>query len=206
MKKIFLISVQLFCSINILSQPSFNLLSGYGKTVFENTANQSEYLPAGIQLMFGVPVFNFGIEANYSITPIIYDVRDIESKKNLKQIKFNQLFIGPVIKINLAWGNIIPYLRIGAGLYTGKERVTWYKEAKRTASADGIILKDYKASFKNRMGANLGGGFNFELWRYSGFFFEYVYHFISRQENIPGSVLFKADSWTFSFGYKFNFL
>ncbi|MFZ0456180.1 MAG: hypothetical protein WCE54_08675 [Ignavibacteriaceae bacterium] len=206
MKKIFLVLVQFFCSINILSQPSFNLFSGYGKTVFDNAVNQAEYLPAGVQLMFGVPVFNFGIEANYNLTPIIYEVLDIQSKKKLKQIKFNQFFIGSVIKINLAAGNFIPYLRIGAGLYTGKERVTWYEESKRTAYDNGIILKDYKASLKNRLGVNLGGGFNIEIWRYSGFFLEYVYHFISRQEDVPGSALFKADNWIFSFGYQINFL
>jgi len=205
-KKIFFISIQLFCSINIISQPSFNLFSGYGKTVFENVANQAEYLHAGVQLMFGVPVVNFGIEANYSVTPITYAAENIQGKQNLKKIKYNQFFIGSVIKINLAAGNIIPYIRMGAGLYTGKARVTWYEEVKSTALDDGIILTDYEVSLKNKLGVNLGGGFNLELWRYSGFFFEYVYYFISRRENIPGSVLFKADNWTFSFGYKINFL
>ena len=206
MKILILISLQLFFSKNIFPQPSFNIFSGYGKTVFENVASQEEYLPAGFQLMFGVPVLNFGVEANYSVTPITYNVRNTHTKKDLKQIKFNQFFIGSVIKINLAAGNFIPFFRIGGGLYTGKERVTWYEEPKRTAFENGIILKDYSASFKNRLGVNLGGGFNMELWRYSGFFAEYVYHFISRQENIPGSILFKADNWTFSFGYKINFL
>lgn len=190
----------------MLSQPSFNLLSGYGKTVFESAAVQAEYLPAGVQLMYGLPVFNFGVEASYSITPIIYDVSDTHSKENLKQIKINQFFIGSVIKINLAAGNIIPYIRVGAGLYTGKERVTWFIEAKKTALNNGMILKDYEAPLKNRPGYNLGGGFNFKLWRYSGFFVEYVYHFLSNQENIPGSILMKSDCWTFSLGYQFNFL
>ncbi len=206
MKKLFLVSFQLFCSINIFSQPSFNLFSGFGKTVFENVENQAEYFPAGIQLMFGVPVFNFGIEANYSLTPIVYDVQDIQSKKNLKRIKFHQFFIGSVIKINLTTGNVIPFLRVGVGLHTGKERVTWSEVAKRTATKNGIILINYKTSLKNKLGFNLGGGFNLKLWQYSGFFFEYVYQFISKQENIPGGVQFKADNWTFSFGYIINFL
>jgi hypothetical protein len=206
-KILLLIFFQLFYLINTFSQPSFNLFSGYGKTVFENVANQAEYLPAGVQLMFGVPVLNFGIEAYYSVTPIMYNVQDIQSKKNLKRIKFKQLFIGSVIKINLATGNFIPFIRVGVGLNSGEERVTWSEEAKRTAAFEnGIILKNYNTSLKNKLGINLGGGFNLELWQYSGFFFEYVYHFISSQENIPGSVLFKADNWIFSFGYKINFL
>ncbi|MEJ2615309.1 MAG: hypothetical protein P8Z35_10135, partial [Ignavibacteriaceae bacterium] len=158
-------------TINIYSQPSFNLFSGYGKTVFENSANQEEYLPAGVQLMFGVPVVNFGIEANYNVTPINYNVENIQNKRNLKKIRFNQFFIGSVIKINLAVGTFIPFIRVGAGLYTGNARVTWYEEAKRAAFDDGIILKDYEASLKNKLGVNLGGGFNLELWQYSGFFF-----------------------------------
>ena len=206
MKKLLFVYFQLFCSINIYSQPSFNLFSGYGKTVFENVTNQTEYLPVGAQLMFGVPIFNFGVEASYNITPIIYDVRDIYNVKNVKRIKFSQFFIGSVVKINLTGGDFIPYIRIGSGLYTGEEKVNWSEEEKKAAMAAEIILQDYKISLKNKLGFNLGGGFNLELWRYSGLFFEYVYHFISRRENIPGSVLFKADNWTFLLGYVINFL
>lgn len=206
MKKIILISFLLFHAVDICSQPSFNLFSGYGKTAFKNVNNQKEYLPVGAQLMFGVPIFNFGIEASYNITPIIYDIQDIYIKKNLKEIKLNQLFVGSIVKIKLTKGGLIPYLRAGTGLYTGKELVVLTEEEKRKAKENGIILEDYKISLKNKLGFNFGGGLNLVLDRYNGLFFEYVYHFISRRENIPGGILFKADNWTFLLGYMINFL
>lgn len=156
--------------------------------------------------MFGVPILNFGIEASYSLTPIIYNAQDLYSQNYSKQIEYTQFYIGSVIKVNLTGGSFIPYLRVGTGLYTGSEKVTWGKEAKKIANDSEKILQDYKSSLKNKIGMNLGGGFSLALWRYSGLFFEYVYHIISRQENIPGGLLFKADNWTFSFGYVINFL
>ena len=190
MKKSILVSFQFFFFITTYSQPSFNLFSGYGKTVFENVTNQADYLPIGAQLMFGVPLLNFGIESSYTLTPIIYNVQDIYTKKELKQLKFNQLFIGSVIKINLARGNFIPYLRMGAGLYTGKGEVEWSEYEKRIAGENEIILQDYKFSLKNKMGFNLGGGFNLNISQFNDLFFEYIYHFISRQENIPAGFSF----------------
>lgn len=206
MKRQILISFQFFYFINTYSQPSFSLFSGYGKTAFENVAKQSEYLPIDAQLMFGVPILNFGIEASYNITPINYDFQEFYSRRYFKQIKLSQFFIGSVIKINLTCGNFVPYARIGTGLYTGNEKVILAEGEKITAMENGLILKDYKISLKNKLGFNLGGGVNLNLGRYNGLFLEYVYHFISRKENIPGGISFKADNWTFLLGYLINFL
>lgn len=206
MKRLVLISIFSLYLVSIYPQPSFNLFSGYGKTAFKNVANQKEYLSVGAQLMFGVPIFNFGIEASYNLTPIIYDFQNIYIKKNMKQIELNQFFIGSVIKINLTGGGLIPYLRLGTGLYTGKEKVVWIDEEKRTAMVNGMIPEDYNISLENKLGFNFGGGFNLMLSRYNGLFFEYIYHFISRKENIPDGISFKADNWTFSLGYLINFL
>jgi hypothetical protein len=205
-KKSILISFQFFFFITTYSQPSFNFFLGYGKTLFENVTEQTDYIPAGAQLMFGVPLFNFGIEASYTMTPIIYDIRDTYTKKELKQLKFNQFFIGQVIKINLTKGNFIPYMRMGTGLYTGKGEALWPKNENRAAVENGIIQQDYKFSLKNKMGFNLGGGFNLNISRFNDLFFEYIYHFISREENFPAGFSIKGDNWNFLVGYKINFM
>ncbi len=205
MKISILVSFQFFFFITTYSQPSFNFFSGYGKIIFENVNDRADYMPIGAQLMFGIPLLNFGIEASYTVTPIICNVQDIYMKE-LKQLKFNQFFIGSVIKINLARGNFIPYIRMGSGLYTGKGEAEWLENEKRIDGENGIILQDYKFSLKNKMGFNLGGGFNLNISQFNDLFLEYIYHFISRQENIPGSFHFKGDNWNFLVGYKINFM
>ena len=193
-------------AIKIYAQPSLNLFTGYGMSSFKNVAHQANYLPVGAQLMFGIPVFNFGIEANYAAIPFIFNVFEGEAGKNVKEIKFQQLFVGSVVKINLTEGNFIPFCRLGGGLYSGKEIIKWTEEEKKRAAEQGINLQDYKVPLKNTIGFNAGGGFDLILSRYSGLFFEYVFHLVSRKENIKDGSTFKADNWVVQAGYKFNFL
>jgi len=210
--KIFLISFSVACILasltteNIFAQPSLNIFTGYGMSSYENVISQADYLPVGAQLMFGVPIFNFGIEANYAAIPFIFNVKEDQTAKKLKEIKFNQLFIGSVVKINFAEGNFIPFGRIGGGLYTGKEIVKWTEDEKKTAIENGTTLQDYKVPLRNTVGFNIGGGFDFVIDKYSGFFFEYVYHMVSRKENIQNGNSFKANNWVIQAGYKINFL
>ncbi len=188
------------------AQPSLNIFSGYGKSSFENMISQTEYLPIGAQLMFGVPVFNLGIEASYAAIPFTFNILDRQTQRHIKEIQFNQLYIGSIIKINLAVGSFIPYGRFGCGLYTGKEAVSWNEEEKKAAEVNGIQLLNYKIPLKNSLGFNLGTGFELMFGRYNGLFFEYVYHLISRRENIPDGLTFKANYWVIQAGYKFNFI
>lgn len=201
MKKKFLV----FLTIIILSgnnySQSVGVFLGYGASAFGDDfakdIEQANYIPLGANILFKIGAFQVGGEINYAIAPFTFEGL-------YGDVAISQLYFGALAKYKIGSGRrITPYLRLGAGLYTGSEDFT-FLEGKNEFGLD-----DYKIDFKNAFGFNLGAGGELKLNRRNSIFAEFVYHVVNREldttdtENEVNKP-FSANNWALHFGFKFG--
>ena len=98
---------------------------------------------------------------------------------------------------------IVPYIRAGAGMYTGTFEMDFNDEW------NNIGFEDTELDFKSAFGFNLGAGAEMNINRGGGLFAEFVYHVVEREldaedteneENKP----FGANNWALHVGFRFT--
>lgn len=188
-----------------------SLFSGYGLSNFKGedlygpgvSISQSGYVPLGAQFLVAAGVFHFGAEINYAVMPFTF-----ESKSSGGQVawedKLQQLQFGAVVRFNLMKSPTKPYIRAGAGAYTGDAKREYSQEFKDLI---GQELKDETLKLDTNFGFNFGAGVSVR----NGFI-EFVYHLVERSyDNITiddngdektekGKI--NADNWAVQIGFQ----
>jgi opacity protein-like surface antigen len=201
MKKLLVILFTLLLSGNIFSQ-SIGGFIGYGGSTFGDKffgeeaedENQAKYIPLGAHILFGTGGnFEIGAEINYAVVPFVFGVND------LGDLEVEQLYYGALAKFKIgSGGGIWPYVRGGAGLYTGSMNIKFSEEAKESGAEDKSV--DFKSAF----GFNVGGGAELDFSSNNGIFAELVYHIVNRELDVDESESFKASNWAIQVGFHFG--
>lgn len=166
---------------------------------------QSSYVPVGAQFLFIAGSFNIGGEVNYAAMPFTF-----ESKSGSGQVawedQINQLQFGAVGRFNLVKGPAMPFIRAGAGFYTGDAKRKYSKEFKdEFQMATGETLQDDSAKLDTNFGFNFGAGVSIR----NGFI-EFVYHIVNRTmdqvsvdqngNEVVDKVSIKGNNWAVQVG------
>ncbi len=204
--KIF-ISTMLFLTISLFGQDhgSIIIFGGYGQSFFsseigdENSkTDEAKYIPVGVQVLFGIDNFSVGGEVNYAAVPFTFTVNS--DGVDLADFTITQLYYGGVIKFRFGThAGINPYIRAGAGMYTGKFKADWSDDVTRL-----LGYEDSETNYKSAFGYNLGAGFELAVSPTSGIIVEFVYHKVNRTLDVEGAEAGKADNAAIHAGFKFG--
>lgn len=170
--------------------------------------SQSSYIPLGGQFFVQAGPFHIGAEVNYAVMPFAFETAN-GSGNVLWEDELEQLQFGALVRFNLIQTPAKPYLRAGAGAYTGnftrKFSDQYKKEFKDEFGAD---LKDVKVNLDTNFGFNLGAGVAVR----NGFI-EFIYHFVERSyeetstdqtgKAVKETVRVNADNWAVQVGVQF---
>jgi len=205
-KLIAIIFTMILLSGSVFSQ-SIGLFVGYGSSQFDEQGldTQSKYVPVGGHILFGAGAFEIGAEISYAAVPFTYEVFNTTYNMKSGELKIEQLYYGALAKLKIgSGGGIWPYVRAGAGMYTGKMKAELTQEFKDFAANNGVIVQDSEKNMKSAFGFNLGGGVELDFSENNGLFGEIVYHFVNRQVDEPGSDSFKANNFAIQVGFHFG--
>jgi len=179
------------CVLPVYSQTSFNIFAGYGQSDFEDIEEQAGYIPAGVQLLFGDQI-QFGGEFNYAVVPFEFEFQ--EGGQDIGEIKVNQMVIGGLVRFNFGAGDVIPYLRGGAGLYSGDQEISFSDE-----NLQGFEGGSFTVEMEDEFGFNVGGGVSF-----GGVFVEVVYHIVDRKPKDSDIDGIKMNNFALQAGLQFQ--
>lgn len=232
MFKLFITSLIILLSyFSVNAQPSLSIYSGFGRSSFDKDLfgkiidsyepdlnlgqnlelDQSSFVPIGAQLIINLPIISIGAEVNYTVSPYKFDVRaanisigqtNIEHAK-LAETTLKQLMFGVFVKLKLLPGPIVPYARVGAGLYNGDFEFNYTDDAKLIAQFANIDLPE-KISAKNAVGANIGAGVEINFNESGGLFGEVIYNFVLKEPEVKNSDSFSANNYAIQIGYQFR--
>lgn len=122
-------------------------------------------------------------------------------------IEVEQLYFGAMAKFKIgSGGGIWPYVRGGAGLYTGSLNFNYTDEMKEAFMlANGFELEDESFDFKSAFGVNVGAGAELDFSHNNGVFAEFVYHIVSRELDVDGeSEASSFNNWALHVGIHFG--
>ncbi len=184
-------------------QGSVILFAGYGQSFFsseigdENSdTEEAKYVPVGVQILFGVGNFSVGGEINYAEVPFTFTMS--EGGTDLADYTISQLYYGGVVKFRLGThAGLNPYIRAGAGIYTGTFKVDWSDDVTTI-----LGYEDSETDYKSAFGYNLGAGIELAVSPTSGIIVEFVYHKVNRELDIEGAEAGKADNAAIHVGFK----
>jgi opacity protein-like surface antigen len=185
------------------AQTALSIYTGLGRSSYDQNFfgqgvdfSQSNYVPLGVQLTFGLPLISLGVEASYAVSPFSFDVNVNNSgtTANLQTGKYSihQWMYGILGKVRLMSGPIVPYGRVGIDIYSGNADVDYQG---RTLTVD----------FKSTVGFNLGAGVDINFTKSGGLFGELVYHFVSRERDAQGTQSYQANNYALHVGWQFIF-
>jgi len=202
MKKLLPILFTLFLFTGNAFSQSIGVFVGYGSSAFGDDffgdeaqdENQAKYIPVGAHLLFGTGgSFEFGAEINYAAVPFTF------SMDEMGDMEVEQLYYGALAKFKIgSGGGLWPYVRGGAGLYTGKVNIKFSDEVKAFGAEDTSF--DLKSAF----GFNIGGGAELDFSANNGIYAEIVYHIVTREIDEEGSESFEANNWALHVGFHFG--
>lgn len=206
MKKLGLIFLLLFLASGTAYSQSIGAFGGYGSSAFgDDVDEESNYIPVGVQLLFGSSNFEFGVEVNYAVVPFTFSMGD------MGDMKINQLNYGALAKFKFGTSRgIWPYLRAGAGMYTGSLKFDF------TDEINDFGIEDVENDFKSAFGFNLGAGVEMNINRGGGLFAEFVYHVVERELDVEENELsggdltlgesskMTANNWAIHVGFRFS--
>jgi opacity protein-like surface antigen len=208
MKTIILVAAMVFLTNGMFAQDqgAVVIFGGYGQSFFsseigdENSkTEEAKYVPVGVQVLFGIDNFSVGGEVNYAAVPFTFTMSS--DGTDLADLTITQLYYGGVIKFRLGThAGLNPYIRAGAGMYTGKFKVNWTDDVTRL-----LGYEDSETDYKSAFGYNLGAGFELAVSPTSGIIVEFVYHKVDRTLDIEGAEAGKADNAAIHAGFKLGF-
>lgn len=178
---------------SINGQIKLGVYTGLGLSSFEWEGKTSaETLPVGLQAYYSLESlefvsFNFGLDFNYSVIPFSYTVSNA-AKQELLTREQNQLYIGALVKVKFAKEFFLnPYIRLGAGLYSGSHSLEFVDAIVQEAQQLQIPLPD-ELEVSDNVGFNFGAGLDLKLTSSGNLalFLEFVYHLNSRELDETG--------------------
>ncbi|MCK4796972.1 MAG: hypothetical protein KAT05_06295 [Spirochaetes bacterium] len=160
--------------------------------VFESGLEASNGFEVGAAFVFdALPIIEAGVEYTKSVSPF-------EIKTKFQGIEFtqknSQSMFGAFVKFNLSVPVVTPYLRAGAGYYSGSSETNLPDALKDVAGLD----TDYKST----LGFNVGAGVD----TFIGLNAEFVYHIVSKELDITDAKSLGANYWGLRVGYYFSLL
>lgn len=192
------------------------IFSGFGLSNFDGEEmygvksgfSQSSYIPLGGQFFVQAGQFHIGAEVNYAAAPFTFETES-RSGRVLWEDEMEQLQFGALVRFNFTQTLAKPYLRAGAGLYTGNFNRTYNDQYKKDFKAEfGEDLKDFEVKLDSNFGFNFGAGVAVR----NGFI-EFVYHFVERSyeetntdqtgKEVKETVRVNADNWAVQVGVQF---
>ena len=215
--------IVLFLAVqSAFGQVKLGFYTGLGISSFEWEGNTSaETLPVGLQAYYTlegseIVNFNFGIDFNYSAIPFSYTVSNSANQELLTREQ-SQLHFGALIKVKFLNQFILsPYLRLGAGIYSGPHSLEFVDALVQEAEQMQIALPE-ELDVSSAFGFNFGGGLDINL-NSSGdlaLFLEFVYHINSRELDETGLNILQGinlskkdngyDNFAFLLGMQFGF-
>jgi opacity protein-like surface antigen len=185
------------------AQTALSIYTGLGRSSYDQNffgqdinLSQSNYVPLGAQLTFGLPLVTLGVEVSYAVSPFSFDVNvnNGGTTANAQAGKFSvhQLMYGVLGKVKLLPGPIVPYGRLGIDVYTGNADFDYQG-------------KTLTVNIKSTLGFNLGAGVDINFSKSGGLFGELVYHFVSREEDTQGAQSYQANNYALHVGWQFIF-
>lgn len=205
MKKLLTILFALMIFSGSAFSQSIGIFIGYGSSAFGDDffgeeakdENQAKYIPVGGHILFGTGGnFEIGAEVNYALVPFTFSAGD------LGDLEVEQLYYGALAKFKIgSGGGIWPYVRGGAGLYTGSSTFKVSDEMKNYGA------EDYTFDMKSAFGFNVGGGAELDFSSNNGLFAEFVYHFVTRENDATDgeeTSSFGANNWALHVGFHFG--
>lgn len=215
------ILILLFITQLSYGQVNLGFYSGYGISSFEAQDGNADMLPVGLQMYYsmdnlGFISLNFGVDFNYSAIPFSFILTN-NTGQTLITKEQNQLHVGALLKVKFIKGFILnPYIRLGAGLYTGNQSLEYSDELVQEAQQQQIILPN-EIELTSAFGFNFGAGLDLNLTTNESFglFLEFTYHLNSREIDespfnvFPGVNLGKQDlgfdNMAFLLGFQVKF-
>jgi hypothetical protein len=211
MKKSFYIFTIMLLTLSISNtsnaQPfKVGIFTGYGMSAFEGATTDAGTIPIGLQAYYSLEKFdfgslNFGIEFNYSAVPFTYELQN-PAGQVLREEKLKQLIIAALVKAKfLKKSKVHPFVRLGAGMYSGGITAEWTDAGKATLPAG--VTPQTEANIDAGFGFNIGAGADFAVGNVT-LFSEFLYHIISRKpEGAAASTGF--NNWAVQIGAQFGF-
>ena len=220
MKKIVSILIVTFLlTFSLNAQISIGVYSGFGQSSFDDDSfgegskiEQAGYIPAGLQIGYNLPKMSFGTiflgaEVDYAVSPFTFAMNDIVDnvEQKVADFKINQMVIGALVKVKFGQNNILPYIRLGGGAYTGGADFEYTDKIKQLyLQGTGETLEDEEIELKSAFGFNIGAGADFKIGTSSALFGEFVYHMVSREADEKEAESFGANNWAAHVGFQFG--
>ena len=193
-----IVSILLFSTFGMAQ--SIGIFAGYtGSSFDENPAydtgvdvETTNGMEIGAAFVFdALPIIEAGVEYSKSITPF-------EMKTKIQGTEFtqksSQSMFGAFVRFSFAVPVVTPYIRAGAGYYTGSSETNLPDALKDVAGLD----TDYKST----LGFNIGAGVDVLF----GLNAEFVYHIVSKELDVTDAKSFGANYWGLRVGYYFSLL
>ncbi|MBL1215761.1 MAG: outer membrane beta-barrel protein [Ignavibacteriae bacterium] len=198
-----------FSSINGQSF-KLGLFSGYGSSSFENFDDNAGTIPAGVQALLSLDKMKFGsidlgAEFGYSVVPFTFEVQEQVNQQIFKyDWKIKQMIIAALVKVKfLKKSSVHPFIRLGAGLYSGGSTYEFPDDVKQFAQQNNITLNE-ELDIESAFGFNAGAGTDIQISKTAAIFAEFVYHIVSRKpEGAPEAN--GANNWAVQVGVLFGF-
>ena len=160
--------------------------------VFESGVEASSGFEVGAAFVFdALPIIEAGVEYTTSVSP--FEIKTAYQGTEFTQ-KNSQSMFGAFVKFNLSVPVVTPYLRAGAGYYSGSSETNLPDALKDVAGLD----TDYKST----LGFNIGAG----VETFIGLNAEFVYHLVSKELDVEDAKSLSANYWGLRVGYYFSLL
>ena len=202
-----------FLTFEHLNAQTFKLglFTGYGSSAFENFDDNAGTIPAGLQALLSLDKLKFGsidlgAEFSYSVVPFTFELQQQAQQQVIKVAdwKIKQMVIAALIKIKfLKKSSVHPFVRVGAGLYSGGSTVEYTAEAKQLAQQQNVTLNDEDVNIESAFGFNAGAGTDIQIGKSAAIFAEFLYHIVSRKPD-GATEANGANNWAIQVGVLFG--
>lgn len=161
--------------------------------VFESGVEASTGFEVGAVFLFdALPIIEAGVEYTTSVSP--FEIKTKFQGNDFTQ-KNSQSMFGAFVKFNISVPVVTPYIRAGAGYYSGSSETNLQPQAVKDAAG---LDNDYKST----LGFNIGAGVD----TFIGLNAEFVYHLVSKELDAENAKSLSANYWGLRVGYYFSLL
>ncbi len=161
--------------------------------MFESGVEASSGFEVGAAFVFdALPIIEAGVEYTTSVSPF-----EIKTKYQTTEFtqKNSQSMFGAFVKFNISVPVVTPYIRAGAGYYSGSSETDLQPQSVKDAAG---LDTDYKST----LGFNIGAGID----TFIGLNAEFVYHLVSKELDVEDAKSLSANYWGLRVGYYFSLL